>query len=151
MSQIAGMDTNDLDLLVNQLTNNYSIDQLYPIIATSLGYEETPPTIEEFTDSDEFLGQIFWDSKKNKSSLYSVWRGALKEIYPNPFFSPYIEVCLSGAIGTGKTTIAKIGALYDLCRLLLLKEPQYKYNLIPTTIIEYAILNVMSQLVLQKM
>ena len=70
----------------------------------------------------------------------------MKTIFPNPFYSPYYECIFRGAIGIGKTTIARIIILYDLYKLLLLEDPHRKFNLIPTDEIVIALFNVTKDL-----
>lgn len=107
------------------------------LLAQMMGYREVPPTIDEFIESDYWLGGVL----ENGSAVYPYWRRALNRVFPNPFTSPYIEVIATGAIGIGKTTLAKIGASYDLAKLLLLENPQQTYRLLKTTAIEYLIVN----------
>lgn len=127
--------TFDVDQMVRQLYQSHGEQGTYQVISKLLGYTEVPPTIEEFlTDSDWLGGDI-------GASIFPVWRAGLNEIYPNPFFSPYIECVCAGAIGTGKTTFAITGALYDLCRLLLMENPQEWFSLMNVTKISYLILN----------
>lgn len=129
------------DQLLTQMVDAHGLQATKQVLARMYGYEELPPTVEEFMDDKEFLGDVLWDRVKNQSSVYPAWRAGLKEIYPDQFSSPYMEVIATGSIGTGKTTLAKIGSLYDLCRLSYLKSPQEKYGLIRTTKIEYALIN----------
>lgn len=68
------------------------------LLAQMMGYREVPPTIDEFIESDYWLGGVL----ENGSAVYPYWRRALNQVFPNPFTSPYIEVIATGAIGIGK-------------------------------------------------
>ena len=127
-----------LEELIQQLGANP--DELYPALAKVLGYVSPPVDIDTFLDSTDYLGYVVGNR------LYPLWRKVLREVYPNPFYSPYQEVVLTGAIGTGKTTAAIIGALYDLYKITLLKSPHARFKLIPTTRIVYAFMNATKEL-----
>ena len=128
--------------MMEQLISAYGYDQTMSALANMSGYTATPPTIEEFIFNEDFLGKMLgYDEDMTRPKIYSKWRTGLNEIFPNPFHSPYMEVVFSGAIGTGKSTVALAGALYDLCKLTYLKHPQQKFKLVDTTIIAYAVIN----------
>ena len=107
--------------------SNISTADLYKAAAIAEGYESVPVSIETFINDPQYVGSIY------KDSVYPYWVERLKQIYPNPLYSPYIEVCVTGAIGIGKSTISILGSLYDLYRVTLLKDPHKKFKLIPTT------------------
>lgn len=103
----------------------------------SLGdYEEQPPTINEFIDSNEYLGNYFG------GGFWPYWRPVLNDIYPSPHYSPYTIIALRGAIGRGKSVAACTGIAYDICCLLCLRNPQAYFSLLPATKITIAIFNV---------
>lgn len=79
--------------------------------AKELGFWAMPPTIEEFLNE---IGM--------RKSIYDFWIHHLKEIFPDNLHVKYNYILLTGAIGTGKSTISKISALYTLCKLLMLKN-----------------------------
>jgi len=82
----------ELDPYLSQL----SLGQLEDLYASIANYKEKPVCIEEFLDSDKYLG-AYWNG-----DLYGYWRNFLKEVYPSPFFSPYWLISLRGSIGQGK-------------------------------------------------
>jgi hypothetical protein len=128
--------------LVKQLVEAYGYDHTMSALANMSGYISTPPTIEQFIFDDDYLGQMLgWDEGEGRNKIYTKWRSALNEIFPNPFHSPYMEIILSGAIGTGKSTVAIAGAMYDICKLTHLRNPQAKFQLLESTIIAYAVIN----------
>ena len=114
--------------------DNISTEDLYKVAALAEGYEEVPVDIDTFINDPYYLGQIY-----GEGGVYPYWVDALHKIYPNPIYSPYEEVCITGAIGVGKTTVSLIGALYDLYHVTLLKDPHKKYKLLPTTSIIFSL------------
>lgn len=130
-----------LELLQTEL-ENLSPDDLFNTYAELEGYSQTPVSIDRFLEDNYYIGNIFGGHYQDGTpKVYPYWREKLREIYPNPFHSPYIEVCVSGAIGTGKSTLAIIGLSYDLYRILLLKDPHDKFGLLKSTVILFALFN----------
>ena len=118
--------------MVEQTTlANLSDNDLYRAAALAEGYESVPVDIETFIHDPMYMGTIY--NSDTGGGVYPYWMQRLKEIYPNPLYSPKIEVCITGAIGIGKSSISIIGVLYDLYRVTLLKNPHKKYKLLPTT------------------
>jgi len=111
--------------------------ELYSIISRLLGYEQTPPEIDEFISDQEYLGSVL----EGGASVYEYWKAALRVIYPNPFKSPYLEVVATGAIGIGKTTLAKIGSSYDIAKMTMMADPHRVFGIVKTEKIQYAIIN----------
>lgn len=132
---------NNAENILNRLVQEHGKKEAMAILARASGYREVPPTIDEFLDDPEFLGPILIDSRTGKSKLYPVWREALREIYPNPFYSPKTQIIITGAIGLGKSTFSLAGALYDITRILHLENPQEYFGLIKSTQIVYALIN----------
>lgn len=77
--------------------DNISTEDLYKVAALAEGYEEVPVDIDTFINDPYYLGQIY-----GEGGVYPYWVDALHKIYPNPIYSPYEEVCITGAIGVGK-------------------------------------------------
>lgn len=77
--------------------DSISTEDLYKVAALAEGFEEIPVSIDQFIDDPQYLGQIYGDG-----GVYPYWMEALRKIYPNPIYSPYEEVCVTGAIGVGK-------------------------------------------------
>ncbi|MHA1592384.1 MAG: hypothetical protein ACTSUP_07935 [Candidatus Heimdallarchaeaceae archaeon] len=86
------------------------LDHLY-----SLDFKERPVSMSRFLDDPNFLG----NSTKNGKIIYPVWRDTLTELMAED--SKYLAI-FTGAIGTGKTTVAVYGILYVLYRILCLKD-----------------------------
>lgn len=110
------------------------IETLHTLAKIS-GYEEKVPSIEQFIYDPYYLGKSLGDG------LYPIWVKAAKTLFPTPYHSPVGEVVLSGAIGLGKSTFALLVTMYDICRMLSLKNPQQHYKLVESTIIKYALMN----------
>lgn len=121
--------------LATQLVEAYGYKNAMSALSKMAGFIDVPPDISTFLTDPAYLGGILGNK------IYPVWKSLLEEVFPNQFYSPYLEVILSGAIGTGKTTVAIAGAMYDLCKLMFLEHPQRKYKLIDSTIIALAIVN----------
>jgi hypothetical protein len=86
------------------------LDELY-----SLHYREKPVPVEVFVRDTYYLGKA-----TNKGRvIYPIWMEALKTIFRD---DSKTQVVLTGAIGTGKTTIAIIAVAYVLYNLLCLKN-----------------------------
>lgn len=102
--------------------------------------DESPIDINAFLDEGKYLGNYFDGQFLSDRNNY--WRMFLNEIYPDVYDSPYWLCCLKGSIGSGKTTTACAGMVYDAYRLLCLGDPQRTLGVIPTDKIEFAIFNV---------
>ena len=92
----------------------------------------TPVDIETFIMDPEYLGAYF-------KGVYPYWVDKLKSIYADPLHPNCVEVLLAGSYGTGRTTAAVIGFLYDLYILTLVKNPHEIWSLMPSTSINLAI------------
>lgn len=123
------------DQLLEQLVAAHGKERALSILACMSGYREMPPTIDQFLTDKHFLGE-------STGTLFETWRKALQEIFPTPFYSPYLEIIGTGGIGQGKTTFAILGMLYDLCKVLYLENPQEYFHVMPATIIAFAMMNV---------
>ena len=96
----------------------------YPLMLFS-ALRRYPIPIEEFIESPEYLGM--------KGQVYPAVMQCLVELN-NPeveglghgyrLGAAYIEAALTGAIGTGKTTIAILTIAYQLYVLSCLRDPQ---------------------------
>nr|DAT14414.1 MAG TPA: terminase [Bacteriophage sp.] len=93
-------------------------------------YSKTPPTIDEFLDDNYYLGVI-------GKTIFPFWREKLREIFPTPVHTKYPIVILSGSIGTGKSTFARILEEYMKCRILCLSDPYKSIGLLPGESIKF--------------
>ena len=88
-------------------------------------YEEKPVNIRQFIMDPFYIG----NSTNNGQAIWPSWLDTLSDI-----FSPTRDLTLlllSGAIGTGKSTVACIGLSYITYKLLCLKDPSRYYNIMP--------------------
>ena len=81
-------------------------------------YEEIPVSIDEFLDSERYLGKF--TDKGNM--IYPTVRQKLNELFADD--TKYVNVSLTGGAGTGKTTVTVLGTAYLLYKLLCLKNSQ---------------------------
>lgn len=106
---------------VQSMMDAMTEEQQVEMLAKFMGYGKIPPTVEEFVCNDYYLGKVF--SPKLPNGLYPYWMKKLKEIFPNPVICKYPYISLGGAIGTGKSTVSKIIALYNICKLDHMEDP----------------------------
>lgn len=105
-------------------------------------YEEIPVTIEEFLYKPEYLGNGLIDAE-GRMTVFPYWIEMLKIMYPDPLQpASYRTLALTGSIGIGKSFIAVICILYDLYRMLCLKDPYLHYGLQPIDKITFAFFNI---------
>lgn len=99
--------------------------------------ERMPVGIEEFLDSEEFLGAT-------DIVLWPEVRKAIIEINENWWrgvdYGAFEEAVMAGATGTAKSTISMISIMYHKHLLLCLKNPQRIYGLPSQTAIVTAIM-----------
>ena len=99
-------------------------------------YEESPVDIETFLCDDHFIGK----NTGGGEYIFPYWRDRLIEIFSPD--SPFYEVCITGSIGTGKTTFAVVGLAYMIYKLMCLRDPQSYYGLMKGWNIGVAFFNV---------
>lgn len=104
----------DLAEAIGQMTEQEKLETKAKI----LGFTRLPPTIDEFIESDLYIGK----GTKNGKMVYPFWREFLREIYPDPLRSTNPIVILTGGIGIGKSTLSLIMAMYTLCKVMLMRD-----------------------------
>jgi hypothetical protein len=105
-------------------------------------YEEIPVDIETFLRDPKYLGKGLIN-EEGKFTVYPYWVKTLKEIFPDPLQpSVYNTLALSGAIGLGKSFMAVLCGLYELYRMMCLKDPYIHYGLQPIDKITFALINI---------
>ena len=97
-------------------------------------FEEAPVDIETFVTDRNYLGLSLG------KNIYPRWMDHMK-YYCEPD-NKILEVFFTGPIGAGKTSIAVASILYQIYKLLCLKNPQAYYNIISDDIIAFAFFNV---------
>lgn len=104
-------------------------------------YEEIPVTIEEFLHNPIYLGKALTD-EEGRWTLFPYWEECLKKIFPNNIDVAYNTGIFTGAIGLGKSTIAVIVILYQLYKLMCLKNPYTHYKIQEIDTITVAFMNI---------
>ena len=104
-------------------------------------YSEIPVTIDEFLHRPQYLGRALL-SDDGKFTVFPYWEEVLKKIFPTNIDTAYSTAIFSGAIGLGKSTIAVIAILYQLYRMMCLKNPYAHYGLQEIDLITFAFINI---------
>lgn len=105
-------------------------------------YEEVPVGIDEFLHNPKYLGRGL-TNEEGKFTVYTYWVEVLKKIFPDPLKpAAYNTLALTGAIGLGKSFEAVLVGLYELYRMLCLKDPYLYYGLQPIDKITFALMNI---------
>ena len=105
-------------------------------------YEEIPVDIDTFLHDPKYLGAGLV-SEEGKFTVYPYWVDTLKKIFPDPLKpAQYNTLALTGAIGLGKSFMAVLVMLYELYRMMCLKNPYTYYGLQPIDKITFAVMNI---------
>lgn len=122
--------TNSEKEIVSEILTDYvksgSLDKFNNLMLQD--YEEIPVDINTFISNPEYLGNSFL-KEDGTLRIYPFWIEKLNEIFQG-LKNNYNECILTGGIGLGKSTIAVIGVLYVLYKLMCLRSPQEYYELI---------------------
>lgn len=105
-------------------------------------YDEIPVDIETFLKDKRYLGKGLVN-EEGTFTVYHYWQKTLKEIFPDPLKPATCNIlALSGGIGLGKSFMAVLCGLYELYRMLCLKNPYVYYGLQPIDKITFAFMNI---------
>lgn len=105
-------------------------------------YDEIPVDIETFLRSNKYLGRGLIN-EEGVFTVFPYWVDVLKKIFPDPLApAAYNTLALSGAIGLGKSFVAVLCGLYELYRMICLKDPYLYYGLQPIDKITFALMNI---------
>lgn len=104
-------------------------------------YDEIPVDIETFLRDKNYLGTGLIN-EEGKFTVYPYWVKVLKDVFPNNIDTKYRTLVLSGAIGLGKSFVAVLCILYQLYRMMCLKNPYTHYGLQPIDKITFSIMNI---------
>lgn len=141
MDGIEDLSEEELAILISEI-DSLSNEELGAIYSSMDSYEVPLVDIDTFIEDPYYLGQALGGNNSDGTPrVWTCWREHLRVIFPNPYYSPYLEICVTGAIGIGKSTVGIIGMLYDMYRILNIKNPQDKFNLLQSTKIAFAIMN----------
>lgn len=107
-----------------------------------IDWKEIPVDIETFLHDPQYLGRGLVDAE-GRYTLFPYWEDLLKRLYPDPLKPATCNtLALSGAIGIGKSTEAVIIGLYELYRMLCLRDPAVYYGIMSTDVISFAVVNI---------
>lgn len=129
---LQGLTQHELDsflelLSVIQNGENIPVDWMW-----QLDYREKPVDPEVFLRDEYYYGKLF-------PFLFKGWVPELEFVLdPNNRVNEWV---ISGAIGTGKSSVAVVAQLYKLYHLSLLKNPQAFYGLEPHSMICLGLFN----------
>lgn len=100
-----------------------------------------PPSIEEFLESETFLGNICEpDPVTDSTGLFPKWRECLyRDFQPDETTH---QLILTGGIGLGKTFVGCLAILYKIAFALCLRNPIVYYRLAKTTQLTYSFFSV---------
>lgn len=105
-------------------------------------YKEVPVDMYTFLHDKEYLGKGLTDAE-GKFTVFPYWEDLLIKLYPNPLEPAECNtLALTGGIGLGKTLVAVVIGLYELYRILCLKDPYVYYGLQPIDKITFAFINI---------
>lgn len=104
-------------------------------------YEEVPVDITEFLHNPIYLGKAL-TNEEGKFTIFPYWEKVLCQIFPTNIDTTYNTAVFTGAIGLGKSTIAVIAILYQLYRMMCLKNPYIHYGIQETDLITFAFMNI---------
>ena len=104
-------------------------------------YDEIPVDIETFLHDPRYLGKGL-TNEEGKFTVFPYWVNILKKIFPDNLTTKYNTVILTGPIGIGKSFEAVLIMLYQLHRMLCLKDPYLYYGLQPIDKITFSMLNI---------
>lgn len=104
-------------------------------------FDEIPVDIETFLKDPNYLGKGLIN-EEGKFTVYPYWVETLKKIFPTNLETAYRTLVLTGAIGLGKSFVAVIAILYQLYRMMCLKDPYLYYGLQPIDKITFSFMNI---------
>ena len=126
--------------ILHQISDK-GVSQTYNALLYS-DYEEIPVDIETFLREPKFLGKGLIDDE-GRFTVFPYWVELLKKIYPDPFKPATCNtLALTGSIGIGKSFVAVLIGLYELYRMMCLKDPYVYYGLQPIDKITFAFMNI---------
>lgn len=126
--------------ILNEVSQNGSSEKYTELLYAD--YEEIPVSIYEFLHNPRYLGKGLIN-EEGKYTVFPYWESLLQKLFPNPFEPvKYNTLALTGAIGLGKSFEAVLIGLYELYRMLCLKDPYLHYGLQPIDKITFALMNI---------
>ena len=126
--------------ILNEFSHTGSSDTFNELLVSD--YDEVPVDIDTFLHDPKYLGRGLIN-EEGAFTVYPYWVDTLKKIFPDPLKpAAYNTLALTGAIGLGKSFEAVLVGLYELYRMLCLKDPYLYYGLQPIDKITFALMNI---------
>ena len=126
--------------ILKELTTSNSSSTYEKLVYSD--YDEIPVDIATFLTDPDYLGKGLINDE-GKFTVFPYWVDVLKKVFPDPLQpAAYNTLALSGAIGLGKSFEAVLAGLYELYRMLCLKDPYLYYGLQPIDKITFAFMNI---------
>ena len=126
--------------ILNQLSSGGTSDLYKNLLLQD--YDEIPVDIETFLTNPNYLGKGLIN-EEGKFTVFPYWVETLKKVFPDSLKPATVNtLALSGAIGLGKSFVAVLCGLYELYRMLCLKDPYLYYGLQPIDKITFAFMNI---------
>jgi len=99
----------------------------------NIDYKEIPVSPREFFTSQYYFGD-------NAGKLYPKWLDDLEEVLDSK--NKIYEWCLTGCIGSGKTTVACSALMYKLYQILCLRNPHEFFGLMSVQPISFVLFSI---------
>ena len=126
--------------ILNQLSVNGTSDSYNKLLYSD--YTEIPVDIETFLKSPRYLGKGLINSD-GRFTVFPYWLDLLKKIFPDPLKpAKYNTLALTGSIGIGKSFVAVLIGLYELYRVMCLKDPYVYYGIQNIDTLSFATMNI---------
>lgn len=109
------------------------LDNTVHDVLWEVDFKRKPVSIEQFIEDEYYFG-------KQGRDLHPLWKRDLSVVFaPN---SNIVEWCLTGSIGSGKTTVACFAIGYVLYRLSCMRDPASYYGLLSGSQIIFGIYSI---------
>lgn len=126
--------------ILEEVQSTGTSDSLYDLYKQD--YDEIPVDIYTFLHNERYLGKGLIDDE-GRYTVFPYWEQLLNRLYPDPMKPATCNtLALTGAIGLGKSFEAVLVGLYELYRMLCLKDPYVYYGLQPIDRITFVIANI---------
>lgn len=130
-NDIGNKDSGQLDLSGVSLQTQYTkltMEEKELVFLKLHGFTNRPPEIEQLYTDPYYLGGPEFYSYG--TMIFDFWKKGLKEIFPG-MMTRYPYLCLSGAIGIGKSVISKVCMAMTYARLGCMANPYATFKLAP--------------------
>ena len=126
--------------ILKEMTTEGTSSKLNDLILED--YREIPVDIGTFLHDPQYLGKGLVDGE-GRFTVFPYWEELLHKIYPDPMKPATCNtLALTGSIGTGKSTMAVLIGIYELYRMMCLRDPSVYYGIMSTDTISFAVINI---------